>query len=183
MSEATEPHDRDDRAETKQEPDPVAQAAAAQPPGQSPLSTRPDMSTLVQTLAHSGTPKDVEALLGSETNQDHILGNLESEEVWERKWDIENNEEFVLAMFPPEESVLQGEVRKLFDLPAPYSPVAPTTLHNIEDTKWGAFARTTRSRGGWQQKILTEQVQEIRSVDGQQEDEEGLIDRFLGGGR
>ena len=142
---------------------------------------QPELTSLLETLVNSERPSDVSSLMESESNQDHILGNLKDEEVWERKWDIENNEEFILSMFPPSQSVLQGEVRKMFGLPAPYDAVQPTTLHNIEDTKAAAYSRTTRSRDGWQQKQLNEQVQEIRSFDGSQQEEEGLVDRFLGG--
>lgn len=149
-------------------------------------------ATLMRVLSESGIPDDLTALL-SETNQDHILGNMTEAEIWERKHNLLINQEYVESMFPPEESVLQGEFReKYFDLPGGKTSLNPKDLHAISDSMDAAYARSTRSRKGWQQEQLAKQIQETIRRDGDGRDVPagaggsgggGLLSRFLGGGR
>lgn len=182
---ATEPHEPDAQpAETEQ----TEEAPPAQPVGG---ALGGEQESLLRTLSESEIPDAVEPAWGSETNQDHMLGNLNDAEVWERKFNLKNNHEFVLAMCPPEESVIQGEFRKKhFDfLPGATEPLNSRRLHELADSHDAAYARVTRSRNGWQQEQLAKQIQEMIQRDGSNEaagsgsSDGGWLQGLLGGGR
>ena len=159
--------------------------AADEPPEQPPASVPPmgpDMSSLIDTLTQSDAPETARRGLESEMNRDHVLTNLKEDEIWERKWDLMNNEEMILSMFPPPESVLQGEVREQFGLDGGDAALTPEKTHDINDTRAAAFARTARGRNGWQQRLWAENksISEVRRVDADEEDD-GLLSRFFGG--
>lgn len=142
------------------------------------------MTPFADRLLETGTPEHVDEMVSGETNEDHVLGNLKDEELWERRFNIMNNEEFLLAMFPPQESVLQGELREEFGLDGPKHAAPPTVEHELSDTADAAYARSTRSRGGWQQEMLAKSITEMHRVDGEMDDDDdgGLLGGILGGG-
>ncbi len=142
-----------------------------------------DGSGLAQLLLQSETPEHLERMLEGETNADHVLGNLSDEDLWERRFNIMNNEELLLAMHPPKESVLQGEVREEFGLDGPKYPASVETVHDLSDSRDAAYARSTRARDGWFIEQLIKSIQEIRRSDESPEsDSGGLMSRILGGG-
>lgn len=144
------------------------------------------MRSLADRLLETGVPEDVGGMVEGETNEDHVLGNLEDEELWERRFNIMNNEEYLLAMYPPEESVLQGDLRERFEIPGPTHAIDPTAEHELSDSKDAAYARATRSRGGFQQEMMVKSITEMHRVDGELEgsndDSGGLLGGLFGGG-
>ena len=143
-----------------------------------------DGSGLARLLLESETPDDLQRMLEGETNADHVLGNLSDEELWERRFNIMNNEEFLYAMHPPKESVLQGDLREEFGLKGPKYAASPETVHDISDSRDAAYARSSRARDGWFIEQITNMIQEIRRRDdGDNEGSGGLVSSFLGGGK
>ena len=149
-----------------------------------------EQSSLLRVLSESEIPDGLTGWV-SETNQDHILGKMTEAEIWERKFNLKNNEEFVASMFPPEESIIQGDFREEhFEfLPGAKEPLTWDTMHQLSDSLDAAYARSTRSRDGWQQEMLTKQIQENirrdpqRDGSGASTSSGGLLSKWLGGGR
>lgn len=152
--------------------DPVTADQLEQPGG--------GMRSHTDRLLETGVPEDVGGMVEGEMNEDHVLGNLEDGELWERRFNIMNNEEFLLAMYPPEESVLQGDVRERFGLPGPKHALDPTAEHELSDSRDAAYARATRSRDGFQQEMMVKSITEMHRVDGELDD--GSNGRGGGGG-
>jgi hypothetical protein len=128
---------------------------------------------LIRALNNSQVPEDIKKLLKSELNQDHILANLDEAELTWRRFGLLNNMEMVMASHPPKESIWQGDRRKEAGLGDGRSSLTPEQVHWIRDSFDAAYERATRSRDGWQQKLLSEQTQERRVVEEHEVDEGG----------
>ncbi|GAA0303983.1 hypothetical protein [Halarchaeum salinum] len=135
---------------------------------------------LLSALNESGAPTDAKRLFGSELNQDHILGKLNEDELWYRRFELEINLDLLLASAPPETSIWQGPRREEVDLGGKPWPFSASELHEARDTRDAAYARATRSRDGWQQKLLAEQQSERRIVEERDEGSEGLLSKLVG---
>lgn len=137
-------------------------------------------ANLVQVLNQSDLPESTRRILEAELNPDHVLGNLREEELRYRRFSLWNNKEMVIASFPPKESIWQGEARKQAGLGDGKEALSQEQLHWIRDAFDAAFARTTRSRNGWQQTVLAEQTQERRIVEEGNEEEGNFLSRLVG---
>jgi hypothetical protein len=140
-------------------------------------------ANLVQVLNESELPDDIRRLIEPELNQDHILGNLNREELRYRRFSLWNNKEIVLASFPPRESIWQGDVRKKAScLGDGRASLSQEQIHWIRDAFDAAYARCSRSLHGWQQDELSDQTQEKRIVEESSADNSGMLSRLIGGG-
>lgn len=143
----------------------------------------PGAANLVSVLNQYDLPADVERLVEAELNPDHILGNLNEAEVRYRRFSLWNSREMVVASFPPSESIWRGDLRKDVEgLGDGKEPLTQEQIKSIRDAYEAAFARVSRSRGGWQQKILAEQTQERRVVEEKNDDGGGFFSNLFGGG-
>lgn len=168
-------------AENGQAHAPPREAPVIGDDGSSELSfDGPGAAQLVKTLAAHDLPKDVVRLVESELNQDHILANLDNNDIHRRMFDLRNQLELILASFPSEESALQGEIRKEFGFRDAKKALTPEQLHDLRQAFYAAYDRTTRSRNGWQQHLLAEQTQEVRHVEDPNKNSGGIISRILG---
>lgn len=139
--------------------------------------------SLIETLVDSNVPRDVERLVASELNQDHILGNLNEAEVTWRRYSLLNNLEMVLASHPPRESIWQGrEMRQEAGLDDGRTALTPEQVHQLRDSFDAAYERTTRSRKGWQQSLLAEQRSERRIIEEREPEQQnrGWLAKLLG---
>lgn len=139
--------------------------------------------SLIETLVDSEVPKEVERLVKSELNQDHILANLNPAEVTWRRYILLNNLEMVLASHPPRQSIWQGrELRQEAGLEDGRTALTPEQVHQLRDAFDAAYERTTRSRGGWQQRLLSEQQSERRIIEEreQEQQDQGWLAKLLG---
>lgn len=156
--------------------------AAGSPGGSSYSFNDPGAANLVQVLNRAELPDSVRRILEAELNPDHILGNLNEAELRYRRFSLWNNKEMVIGSFPPSESIWQGKIRKnAEELGDGRDALTQEQLHWIRDAFDAAFARTTRSRQGWQQKVLAEQTQERRIVEEKDDDAGGFFSGLLGG--
>jgi len=161
--------------------DPYAHEAA---PALADADLPAQRADLLESLGRSEMPSDTGVLYGGETNQDHILGKLSPEDIRHRRYKLKNNEELVLASFPPRNSFWVGERREKAGLGDRKQPLTPERLHEIRENSDAAFSRVTRSEGGWQQRLLHEQTQELRRVDKNEDSGGGgLLSKLIGGGR
>lgn len=141
---------------------------------------------LTERVLRSEVPERAKDAWAGETNADHVLAYFDDAQLRERKFNILNEEEFLLAMHPPAESVLQGDLRDEFGLEGPKYPLTPVAEHEFAEAREAAIARSSRSKGGFQLKKLFESVRELRRVDGNKDPEDkqsgGLLSGLLGGG-
>lgn len=135
---------------------------------------------LLSTLSRSGAPPDAAKLWASELNQDHILGKLDEAELWYRRHELDINMDLLLASAPPSESIWQGPRRRVAGLDGKPWPFSPTEIHEARDTRDAAYERNTRSRDGWQQKLLAEQQSERRIVEERDDSSGGLLSKLVG---
>lgn len=163
---------------------PAQQQAAQSHTAESLAHVDGEAKNLAELLLQSNSPKDVQQIFGGEINQDHVLGNLNEDEIWERRHNIHNQREFAEAMFPPEESVLQGEVRERFGLDGPKHPLTPQNEHFLSDTADAALARSTRARDGFERKMMNKSISEVHRVDESNRGDEssGILGGLIGGG-
>ncbi len=146
-----------------------------------------ETSALAETLLRSKAPEAIRSQhLEGEVNDDHVLGNLRDEELFERRFNIKNNLEFNKAQHPPAESVLQGELRDEFGLEGPKHALTTKEVHDLHDSADAVYARSTRARDGWFTETLIKSIQELRRPDDRKEDENtnnSILGGILGGGR
>lgn len=119
---------------------------------------------LVDTLVAYEVPEDIADIVAVELSRDFILANYKDEETWEKKYDLKNVLEYITALFPPQDSILQGKMRSELG----YGDMRPAlTGYNMQRVRQAmslSYARITRSRSGWQQELLAQQTKEIRQI-------------------
>jgi hypothetical protein len=119
----------------------------------------------------------------AEFSQDMILGNLKEEEVHEQKFLMRVRRIIQEASHPPEESVLQGGLREAV-MDDDKTALDGGDINALLGSEASQFARISRSRGGWQQKIVSEQQQVVRREDDRERNSGGgVISKLLGGGK
>lgn len=139
--------------------------------------------SLIETLVDSDIPPEVERLIESELNRDHILANLTEAEMTWRRYTLLNNFEMVLASHPPKESIWQGrQMRQAAGLDDGRTALTPEQVHQLRDAFDAAYERATRSRGGWQQRLLSEQQSERRIIEEREQEQknQGWLSKLLG---
>lgn len=135
---------------------------------------------LLTTLVRSGAPPDMAKLFAPELNQDHVLAKLDEAELWYRRHELDINLELLMAAAPPHESIWHGPRRKAAGLDGKPWPWTPQEVHGARDTRDAAYERNTRSREGWQQKLLAEQQSERRIVEEREKDSGGILSKLVG---
>lgn len=138
-------------------------------------------AALLEALTKVDLPEPVQQLQQGESSRDHILSYLDDAELNYRRFQILNGKEIMVASHPPRESIWQGDIRKaVFDEGRENLDDNVPLLHGIREGTDAAYARTARSRDGWQQKILAEQTEERRVVEERPEDSGGWLSKLVG---
>lgn len=139
--------------------------------------------SLLETLVDSDIPSEVQRLVEAELNRDHILANLNEAETTWRRYTLLNNFEMVLASHPPKQSIWQGrEMRQSAGLDDGRTALTSEQVHQLRDAFDAAYERTTRSRGGWQQRLLSRQQEERRIIEEREQESQnrGWLSKLLG---
>lgn len=139
--------------------------------------------SLLETLVDSDIPSEVQRLVEAELNRDHILANLNEAETTWRRYTLLNNLEMVLASHPPKQSIWQGrEMRQAAGLNDGRTALTSEQVHQLRDAFDAAYERTTRSRGGWQQRLLSEQQSERRIIEEREQESQdrGWLAKLIG---
>ncbi|MDY6776204.1 MAG: hypothetical protein SV253_09075 [Halobacteria archaeon] len=123
-----------------------------------------------------------EKLLKNLFSQDFILGNLEDAEVNEQRELARCMVELVESAYPPEESVVKGEYRKVLldDESDGKKALGSTEKTNLETALMTFLARVSRSREGWQQDKMSERIN-VQRTEGQSSSSKSKLQKFLFG--
>jgi len=112
-------------------------------------------------------------------SKDFPLSNIRREDREYFRLLSENVAHYVKEQYPPEESLVQGDVGAALLGEPDYHTQALTTQqqNELETLLMTAFARTSRGEQGWQQDKLTENIQTRRVEDarGESGDEGGFL--------
>ncbi len=109
--------------------------------------------------------------------QDYVLSNLLDAEVNEIKHIARSISRKIKRMHPPEQSYIQGVVRKvdLDDEHDGLSSLSPFEETLIDQAVLAFFTRLSRSRSGWQQDEISKQVRVSKTEDNEQSESTGLF--------
>jgi|APHM01.1.fsa_nt_gi hypothetical protein len=112
-------------------------------------------------------------------SKDYPLANIRREDREYFRLLSENVAHYVREQFPPEDSLIQGELGAALLEDPEYDVSAKTTgqINQYETILMDSFARTSRGEAGWQQEKFTESIQTRRVEDNREEEDSG----FLGG--
>jgi len=108
-------------------------------------------------------------------SQDYPLANMNSADRKYFRLKSDNVKMFAEERYPPEDSIVQGELgAALLDDPD-YNKRAlePQGKNRIETALMEHFSRTSRAVGGWQQDKFTENIKTNRVEDNRAESESG----------
>jgi hypothetical protein len=130
----------------------------------------------IEEIIHTSTddhqhPKEISDLL----SQDYPLANMNSADRKYFRLKSDNVKMFAEERYPPEDSIVQGELgAALLDDPD-YNKRAlePQGKNRIETALMEHFSRTSRAVGGWQQDKFTENIKTNRVEDNRAESESG----------
>lgn len=134
------------------------------------------VEALTDTKLSEGTINVLENLI----TQDFVLGYLEQGEATEQKWLARIAAQRVIAMHPGEQCVLQGEFRAFLydDEHEHLQALSDREKERIRQFIKGVFLRVSRSREGWQQDKIGEQVKVSRQ-ESDSSDDGGLLSGIL----
>lgn len=118
---------------------------------------------LINTLMNTQLPAEIQDCLAAELTQDFPLSNLNEFEINYFFYNLQNRYEFVVARFPHQESLVQGDLRKLIYGDELYA-LDSQERYDLSVAFDALWARTTRGKGGYQQNKLSEQITESRQV-------------------
>jgi hypothetical protein len=138
---------------------------------------------MLQMLSQAGVHKDHQEAVRDLISQDFLLSNLDNRDIRYIRLLAENVAIYASCQAPPTESVLCGDVGAgLLTDPsaADLQPMSPETKDRIQSVMLAFFARVCRSKSGWQQDKLSEQIVTKRMESTEQEDEsEGILGRLF----
>jgi hypothetical protein len=141
-------------------------------------------SLVQELLSDDDVPDRAADLLAASLNGDHALSNFDADHMWYRRHALENNLEHIVSSAPPKGSFWVGKGRRgaagLDGIPRPHKPME---LHDLRESTDAAIERTMRSVGGWFLELLAKQSAERREVLVNEDDDGGLLSKFVGGGR
>jgi superfamily II helicase len=138
---------------------------------------------MLQMLSQAGVHKDHQEAVRDLISQDFLLSNLDNTDVRYIRLLAENIALYASCQAPPTESGLQSEVAAgLMADPdaADLEPMSPSDKDRIESVMLAFFSRVCRSRDGWQQEKLSEQIVTNRMEKLEEDDEaEGVLGRLF----
>ncbi len=114
-----------------------------------------------------------EKLMANLLSPDFVLGNLKDAEVKEVRWLARVTALAIQRMHPPEGSAYTGEARKYYlDTKYALKPLSDHEINLINQALLDFFLRITRSRDGWQQDQISQQMKVSKREEG---DDDGGI--------
>jgi len=137
------------------------------------------VDTVVGHDIHDKLPTPVRNLLAN----DYPLAKLERNDREYFRLLADNIALYLKEQYPPEDSVVQGDVGAalLEDPTYQKSALSQQKRHEIETVLMTMFARTGRGVGGWQQDKLSENIETQRIEDerADEQDEQGWAGRLF----
>lgn len=131
-------------------------------------SGRKNREYLKELTKHNLDPA-TERLMQNLLGPDFVLGNLKDPEVNEVRWLARVTALAIQRMHPPEGSAYTGEARKYYlDTEYALKPLSDHEINQINQALLAYFLRITRSRDGWQQDQISQQMK----VSKREEDDE-----------
>jgi hypothetical protein len=138
---------------------------------------------MLEMLSQAGVAKDHQEAVRDLISQDFLLSNLDNGDIRYIRLLAENVAIYASCQAPPTESGLQDEVAAgLLTDPsaADLQPMTPETKDRIQSVMLAFFARVCRSKSGWQQDKLSEQIVTRRMESPDDEDEsQGVLGRLF----
>lgn len=130
---------------------------------QHPQPTKEHFNDLVEAKGYEELPEPVQDLLET----DMVLSKIDSDDRRYLRLLAENVVHFTEEMYPPEKSLIQGEVGAALSEDPEYDKRAltPQEKAEIEAALLTYFTRISRSQQGWQQDKLNEGIQTQRLED------------------
>lgn len=137
----------------------------------------------LEMVAEADLDEGSKDLLKNLVSKDWVLANFEPAEVAEFKFRLEIRKLLYSALHPAEDCLITGEWRAhINDDPDDHlTPLSQQEQVIVDGLFQGLFARITRGREGFQQKMLRTQITEQRRAIADETQSGGLRDRVLGG--
>ena len=142
----------------------------------STMQDGPDVDTeYLQELTSNELDDHTVALMQNLVSQDFLLSNLKSAEINEIKWIARSIARKIKRMHPPQESVVEGERRKVLldDERDGLQSLTPHQENLIDQAMMDFLTRVARSRDGWQQDEMGKQLRVSRTEDDSSDDADG----------
>lgn len=124
-------------------------------------------SQLIDTLVKHDIPADIAKVMAVELTRDPILANYTEAETNEIKYDLKNVLEYMTSLFPPHDSLVQGDMRIFLGFNDARISLSGENYQRVRSViKMIAYGRVTRARNGWQQNLMAQQTKEVRQISG-----------------
>jgi hypothetical protein len=130
----------------------------------------------VEKVTKTGLDEDTATAVHNLLADEGVLGNIKDADREYARLHAENVVKFVESMHPPDESHVQGTVRRAYlgDMDDNRTALDDATMANFRSVLLGAFFRYSRSIDGWQQDKFGEQIQTKR-IEDEREPDTGII--------
>ncbi len=136
----------------------------------------------LQEVVEPGVDEQLPTGIKNLLSKDYPLANIRRSDREYFRLLSENIAHYVREQFPPEDSLVQGDLGAALLEDPDYNTYAKTIedTNQIESVLMDAFARTSRGEGGWQQEKFTENIQTRRVEDEREEDSGGIFSGVFG---
>jgi len=136
----------------------------------------------LQEVVEPGVDEKLPTGIKNLLSKDYPLANIRRSDREYFRLLSENIAHYVREQFPPEGSLVQGDLGAALLEDPEYETVAKTNaeINQIETVLMDSFARTSRGEGGWQQEKFTENIQTRRVEDEREEDSGGIFSGVFG---
>lgn len=130
---------------------------------------------MLDDLVETGIDDQLPTPLVNLLSKDYPLANIRRSDREYFRLLSENVAMYVKEQYPPENSLLQGDLGAalLEDPEYQFNSLNRRTRNEIETLLMTAFARTSRGEDGWQQEKLSENIQTKRVEDNRIPDDDG----------
>lgn len=171
MNQAAEPMDPDEQQTRQLELQGVQNARTAD---QQAEQIRDNM---MQFLSESELSEGTKDILRNYVSKAFILGYLKEKEVHELKWELRIDHELYKWMHPPQDSLMQGEIRQWVADDPDDDLESPTKKQEIQLATFfkGVWVNITRARGMKQQEIWKTQISRSEVERGEENGSDGLL--------
>jgi hypothetical protein len=151
--------------------------SSKQQPRRTARQSGPSQREFLEDVVESGINEELPQPVRNLLSKDFPLANIRRQDRKYFRLLSENIALYVAEQFPPEDSLLQGDLGAALLEEPEYAmrSLNQQTRNEIETLLMTAFARTSRGEGGWQQDKLSENIQTKRVEDGRVEESDGGI--------
>ncbi|MFD1515702.1 hypothetical protein [Halomarina rubra] len=164
---------------------PTTQKAAKPAPSTGSMKMRPparrknelQTAEFLEALTATGVDMQTAQAVQNLLSQDFLLGRVKDADREEAKYLARNIVRYVECDHPPEDSMLQGTLRRalLGDIDDGKKALTQRQKTQLESTLMAFFFRSSRSVDGWQQDKIADQVSVRKTEAGGQNNDGGLF--------